>query len=185
MVYTNWRIEVGGFSKGTVIKMLQEHSIELNAYAKKLFEDERFVTSDEKYCVETVEMTVADLGFSEGATLLQIFERAGERGLGLCPLELAPYFRLQYVDQPEDMDGGLLSRNKAPTGSITVASPILSEEEGFPKGFYLRNIAGALWLRGYNADEQHVWSPSDCFLFRQMNSQKNCTEVNELGFTIN
>lgn len=164
-MYTNWRIEVGGFSKDTVIKMLQEHSIELNAYAKKLFEDERFITSDEVYSVDTVERTVADLDFSGGATLSQIFERAKELGLGLCPLELAPHFRLQYVNQPEDTDGSLLSQNKAPTGSITVASPILSEEEGFPKGFYLRNIAGVLWLRGYSADNQHVWSPGDCFLF--------------------
>ena len=65
------------------------------------------------------------------------------------------------------MDGSLLSQNKAPTGSITVASPILSEEEEFPTGFYLRNIAGVLWLRGYSADNQHIWSPSDCFLFKQ------------------
>ena len=120
-MYTSWRIEVSGFNKDSVLKMLQEHSVALNAYAERLFEDERFMTSDEKYYVETVVMTVADLGFSEGATLPQIFERADERGLDLCPLELAPYFRLQYVDQPEDMDGSLLSQNKAPTGSITVA----------------------------------------------------------------
>lgn len=167
MVYTSWRIEVGRFSKTTIIEMQQEHAIEMNAYAKRLFEDERFVTSDDKYCVVTVERTVADLGFTEGATLPQIFERAKELGFGLCPLELAPYFRLQYMNQPEDMDGGLLSQNKAPTGSITVASPSLSEEEGFPKGFYLRNIAGVLWLRGYSADDQHIWSPSDRFLFTQ------------------
>lgn len=166
-MYTSWRIEVSGFNKDSVLKMLLEHSVALNAYAERLFEDERFITSDEKYYVETVVMTVADLGFSEGATLPQIFERADERGLDLCPLELAPYFRLQYVDQPEDMDGSLLSQNKAPTGSITVASPILSEEEEFPTGFYLRNIAGVLWLRGYSADNQHIWSPSDCFLFKQ------------------
>ena len=62
VVYTSWRIEVSGFNKDSVIKMLQEHSIALNAYAERLFED--------------------------------------ERGLDLCPLELVPYFRLQYVDQP-------------------------------------------------------------------------------------
>ena len=91
-MYTSWRIEVSGFNKDSVLKMLQEHSVALNAYAERLFEDERFMTSDEKYYVETVVMTVADLGFSEGATLPQIFGRADERGLDLCPLELAPYF---------------------------------------------------------------------------------------------
>lgn len=162
MMYTNRRIEVGGLSKETLMEMMESQSVKLNEYAHRLFEDERFTTSKEKYSVDTVERTVMDLGFSEGATLSQIYERARERGLGLCPLELAPHFRLQYRDQPEDTNGSLLSNNHAPTGSVTVASPVLSEEEDFPTGFYLRNIAG----------DKHIWSPDDCFLFTNLGSKK-------------
>ena len=108
-MYINRRIEVGGLSKETLIEMMENQSINLNEYAYKLFEDERFTTSKGKDSVDTVEQTVMDLGFSEGATLSQIYERARESGL--CPLELAPHFRLQYREQSEDMNGSLLSNS--------------------------------------------------------------------------
>ena len=114
MMYTNRRIEVGGLSKETLMEMMKNQSINLNEYAYRLLEDERFTTSKGTYSVDTVEQTVMELGFSEGATLSQIYERARERGLGLCPLELAPHFRLQYRDQSEDTNGSLLSNNHAP-----------------------------------------------------------------------
>lgn len=39
------------------------------------------------------------------------------------------------------------------------------EDDDFPKGFYLRRINDALWLRGYRADHLHVWNPYDHFIF--------------------
>jgi hypothetical protein len=44
-------------------------------------------------------------------------------------------------------------------------SPMLSPEDEFPKGFYLRRIKGELWLRGYRAGAEHVWSSGDHLLF--------------------
>ena len=49
--------------------------------------------------------------------------------------------------------------------SITIASEILTEDDDFPKGFYLRKIDGMLWLRGYLADQLHVWNPDNHFIF--------------------
>jgi hypothetical protein len=46
-------------------------------------------------------LSVADLGFkAEGASLEEIYDRVARRGLGLCPAEVAPELRLQYVHQP-------------------------------------------------------------------------------------
>lgn len=56
------------------------------------------MTSATKYSLQTVELTVEDLGFLEGANTTQIYKRAGELGLELCPLELGPYLRLEYLD---------------------------------------------------------------------------------------
>jgi len=45
--------------------------------------------------------TVADLGFGEdGASLKDIYERASQLGLALCPAELGPALRLAYLNQP-------------------------------------------------------------------------------------
>lgn len=160
-------VEVGGFTKLQLIQKMRQYSILMNEYGERLFADDTFTTSDIKYCLQTVELTVGALGFLDGATTAQIFRKASELGLELCPLELGPYLRLEYLDQPEGYSGTPLQRHKAPSGSITIASEILSEDDDFPKGFYLRVINGELWLRGYRADHLHVWDPDDHFIFCQ------------------
>ncbi len=160
-------VEVGGLTKSQLIMKFQEYSILLNEYGERLLADDKFKTSDTKYRLQTVELTVGDLGFFEGATTPQIFKRAIELGLELCPLELGPYLRLEYLDQPEVYSGNPKQRHQAPSGSITIASEVLTEDDDFPKGFYLRRMNGELWLRGYRADHLHVWNPGDHFIFCQ------------------
>lgn len=92
----------------------------------------------------------------------QIFKRASELGLELCPLELGPHLRLVYLDQPEGYSGNPSHQHQAPS---TIASEIISKDDDFPKGFYLRHINGVLWLSGYIADHLHVWNPVDHFIF--------------------
>ncbi|NIK77691.1 hypothetical protein FHS15_002827 [Paenibacillus castaneae] len=167
-------VEVGGLTKSQLIEKLQQYSILMNESGERLLADDKFTTSDTKYSLQTVELTVGDLGFHDGATTAQIFKRASELGLELCPLELGPHLRLEYLDQPEGYFGNPLRRHQAPAGSITIASEILSEDDDFPKGLYLRRINGVLWLRGYRADHLHVWNPGDHFIFCQ--TKKNLKE---------
>jgi len=159
-------LEVGGLTKWELIEKLQKTSILINEFGERLLADDKFTTSETKYSLQIVELTVGNLGFPDGATTDQIFKRANELGLKLCPIELGPYLRLQYLDQPEGFSGKL-PKHQAPSGSVTIASEILTEDDDFPKGFYLRRINGVLWLRGYLADHLHVWNPEDHFIFCQ------------------
>ncbi|MFC0561955.1 helicase [Halalkalibacter alkalisediminis] len=156
-------VELGGLTKQQLIQRLQEYSILLNEYGERLLTDEKFMTSETKYSLQTIELIVAYLGFPEGATTPQIYKKASELGLELCPLELGPYLRLEYLDQPDS--GTSLQQHQAPTGSITIATEILTGDDNFPKGFYLRRINDELWLRGYIADDLHIWNPNDHFVF--------------------
>jgi hypothetical protein len=158
-------VVVGGLTKSQLTHRLQQHSILINKFGETLLQDERFTTSETKYSLKTVELSVKDLGFPKGATMSQIFRQASERGLNLCPLELGPYLRLIYLDQPESDKGRDSQEGHAPSGSITIASERVSADDEFPKGFYLRNIKGELWLRGYIADDLHVWNSYDRFIF--------------------
>ena len=167
-------VEIGGLTKSQLIQKLHQHSIMINEYGKQLLADDRFTTSHTKYSLQTVELTVAGLGFRDGATTVQIIKKATELGLELCPLELGPHLRLQYLDQPEGDAGGSLQRHQAPSGSITIASKVLTEDDDFPKGFYLRRINNELWLRGYRADHLHVWNPFDHFIFVRSKSNDLC-----------
>jgi len=160
-------IEVGGITKLQLNQKLQQHSILINEYGERLLSSEKFTTSDTKHSLITIELTVRDLGFPKGANTAQLYRRASELGLELCPLELGPFLRLEYLDQPEGLLENPSQQNKAPSGSITIASEIISESDYFPKGFYLRKINGVLWLRGYIADSLHVWNPDNHFVFCQ------------------
>jgi hypothetical protein len=160
-------IEAGGMTKQQLLQRLQQASISMNEYGESLFSNELFSASAETYKVETVELTVAGLGFQQGAPLDRIFQRAGDLGLSLCPLELGPYMRLQYLDQPEGLSADSSQRHQAPSGSITIASAVIRDDHDFPKGFYLRSMEGALWLRGYIADYLHIWNPNDHFIFAE------------------
>lgn len=165
-------IQVGGLTKSELLRKLEQHSILLNKFAEKLFADDKFTVSDKIYSVKAVEIKVRDLGFSEGATIPQLFKKVNQVGLKLCPLELGPHLRLEYLDQPEGHSGKPSLKHTAPYRSITIASEILSKDVDFPKGFYLRRIGGVLWLRGYIADNLHVFEPDDHFVFCQNETLK-------------
>ncbi len=175
-------LEIGGLTKSQLIRKMQQQSISMNEYAKRLFADEKFTTSDTKYSLQIVKIAVEDLDFSDGATLSQIFKKASELGLELCPLEVGPHLRLEYLEQPEGDSRNPSHQHQAPSGSITIASEIISKDDYFPKGFYLRKINDVLWLRGYIADDLHVWNPNDQFIF--MKNKKCYTNDAQLSFSL-
>jgi hypothetical protein len=59
-----------------------------------------FIVSPSKREVDLSVLSVAELGFEEGASFAEIHARAARLGLELCPVEVAPQLRLQYLDQP-------------------------------------------------------------------------------------
>src|SRR5262249_27729122 len=137
-------VTVGGLTKSELLQELQRNAISMNESAERLFASDHFTTSEMRYSLMTVELTIRDLGFARGATIAEIYARAAALGLGLCPLELGPHLRLQYLDQPEGYWGKPLRRHQAPSGSITIASEKLIQDDDFPKGFYLRRIKDEL-----------------------------------------
>jgi hypothetical protein len=160
-------LQVGGQSKIELLEQLARQGVELNDAAKVLFASDMFTTSPQPQPLPTVELRVHDLGLPLGATLPDIFARAAQLGFDLCPLELAPHFRLQYLDQPEGFVGQPVWQHRTPPGAIVVASEIVSSDDAFPKGFYLRRVSGTLWLRGYWCGLDHVCDPDEHFLFAQ------------------
>lgn len=160
-------VTVGGLTKAALRQALQHNAIWLNEAAEQLFASELFTTLARHTPLQTVELTVRDLGFPDGAPMAAIEEQASALALALCPLELGPHLRLQYLDQPEGYWGQPVLEQRAPSGSITIASAPLVADDDFPKGFYLRRMQGVLWLRGYRSGPDHLWSPGDHFIFRQ------------------
>ena len=162
-----WTVHIGGVKKEELRSRLQRAGVLLNEAAATLFANVRFTTSLSSEPMKAATLSVAELGFPDGATFATIVERANRNGLLLCPLELGPHLRLQFTDQPEGSLGQPVSQNCAPPGSLTVASAPLAQDDETPKGFYLRRIEGVLWLRGYRSWPGHIWSPQDMFVFSE------------------
>ncbi len=163
--FTSRVVLVGGRSKLQLLEELKACGVELNDAARQLISSAAFTTSEACQSLVTVELAVLSLGFAQGATITEIHGRAAALGLGQPPIELGPHLRLQFADQPEGFWEHPSTQHRAPPGSITIASAPLSEDEDFPRGFYLRRIKGTLWLRGYRSGSEHIWNADDHFIF--------------------
>lgn len=157
-------VRVGGLSHRQLMDDLFSRGIMINNHAETLLED--VISDDEapRFIVVT-ERTVAELGLPNGAPLSRIFEVALQQGLLLCPIDTAPYLRMALPTQVPSHEA-VMSSGRAPEGSLTVATEALSQDDGYPKGFYLRVVDGQAWLRGYRCDDEHSWSPNDRFIFQ-------------------
>ncbi|MCA8996438.1 MAG: hypothetical protein KDA80_05630 [Planctomycetaceae bacterium] len=146
-------VTVGGVTKDQLRRELRQAGVSLNAMGQTLLADDRLTISESSYLVPIVVRTVRDLGFSEGATAAQIERCLSEFGFEACPAELAPFLRLQFLDQPKEP-------------RLTVFSRLISPYDVFPNGFYLQNRKDGLWLRGYTASFDWVFPPDENLVFK-------------------
>lgn len=156
---------IGGVTKVELLDRLRSAGVSINPIGMQLFENESFLTLDSPMTVESVQVSVRELGLPQGGLWAQIVDAAARHDLTLCPLELGPHLRLNLLDQEEGAVGAAETKHQAPPGAITIASAPLGEDDDVPKGFYLRRIEGTLWLRGYKSWPGHVWQPQNVLVF--------------------
>lgn len=145
-------ISIGGLTKVQLLQQLAEAGIQFNKYAHTLFEHPSFLPDDEVTKVLLVKIRPSDLNLSNPCSYETIVEQASKLGLSLCPLYLAAFLRLQYLDQPEGP-------------YLTIASEKPENDDNYPNGFYIRNIENVPWLRGYCANGDCEWPGENEFIF--------------------
>ena len=96
-----------------------------------------------------VQFTVGQLGFPQGATTDQIYAKAKELGLDLCPAEVGPHLRLSY-----------------PGGDWKIiAMEQVTDRYGYPYVFFLYRDGDELVLDGYYAEPSDMWGDDGHFVF--------------------
>ena len=82
----------------TAEKALLAKGFKIYDTAKEVLQKTPFSQESKEY--DLVSFSVGSLGFPNGATTKQIYKKAEELGLDICPAEVGPLLRLNYSDQP-------------------------------------------------------------------------------------
>ena len=102
--------------------------------------------------LDLVVLSVSELGFDDQASLHDIYARAVALGFELCPAEVGPALRLDYLDQPLG-------------SSLHIAMKPVARYNGALVDFTLDNNDGALLLLGGDARPNRMLPGVQRFIF--------------------
>jgi hypothetical protein len=134
-------------------KALKEADCDIGYWGNDILGKPAFTVSPSETKVELVVVSVAELGFKDGATRADIYKRANELGLDLCPNEVGPQLCLQYRDQPK---GEWL---------LIAMEPIIDSDDGLRVFDVKRNGDGGQWLDGCSGGPDHFWGAGYRWVF--------------------
>lgn len=133
-------------------KALKDAGCKIGTWGDDTLGQRAFAASAERTEVNLVSVTVAELGFKKGATRREIYERAQELGLSLCPAEVGPQLRLQYLDQP--------------LGEwLIIGMEPIADSDGGLSVFGVGRGGGGRWLGGGDGIPDDFWDGGDRFVF--------------------
>lgn len=154
-LFNVWKtIKLGNYKNADEFrKALKKNGFKTGDWANEILDKPAFTVAGAEEEIQLVNVSVADLGFKNGATYKGICAKAKELGLELCPNEVGPQLRLQYKDQPKGE-------------YLRIAMEPITDSDGILRIFYVGHGDGDLWLSGYDGDSVNFWSASRRFVFR-------------------
>lgn len=161
---------IGGKTKGELKRELRTSGYKINSYAEQMMDNPDFTTLSQPEPVELVRLTVHDLGFSDFATTDQLYAKAKELGLDLCPAEVGPWYRLHTPNQ--------LLNEHVYVGMPPIVPPNLN-----PSVFDASHVRDGRWLAYGILEPTLKWFADNQFLFRipasRVDRRKSPTDGNK------
>lgn len=133
---------------------LKQNGFEIGDWANDIMGKPAFTVATEPTTVELVLMTVAELGFKNGAKRSDIYQRVLELGFELCPAEVGPALGLAYPDQP---------KNKW----IWIGMEPIAVSVGNSGVFGVLHDGNERWLRTHWDDPGRHWLGFNRWVFRR------------------
>jgi hypothetical protein len=133
-------------------KKVMEAGMKIGDWANDILGKPAFTATESVTEVELVIASVAELGFKDGATRKDIYVRAQELGLDLCPPEVGPQLRLQYTDQPKGE-------------WLVIAMEPIADSGGNLYLFNVERVDDERWLLAPYGSPGSFWRGFDRFVF--------------------
>lgn len=108
--------------------------------------------SPELVDLDLIQVSGKDLGFTRQTRRDEIYRRALEMGLELCPPEAGPALREQYPEQPKG-DWHL------------IAMEPIADSDGNLGVFSVERNGGRRWLNAHDGPPDDEWSPESVWIF--------------------
>lgn len=133
-------------------KALMSNGFKTSEWANEILGKLYLTAASKETEVDLIVVTVAELGFKRDALRDQIYKRAKELGLELCPPEVGPQLRLQYPDQPNGE-------------RVLIGMEPITDFDGYPGVFVVRCGDLGPWLDNGWSRPNFVWFHSDQWAF--------------------
>lgn len=144
---------------GTVFKSgedfcstLEQDNYKVSEWARTILRQKMFTVATKETDIDLICLSIVELGFPEGASYHDICARAKDVGLSLCPAEVGPQLRLQYVDQPQEE-------------SLLIAMEAILDSVGDFSLFCVWRHRRARWLDGHSGSPGLCWRGDGRFVF--------------------
>lgn len=147
-----WKtITIGNIGREKFIPTLKEHVMNVSDLSECMMKQVAFTVVSQEEQIDLVNVSAAELGFDRATRYDAICDRARECGLELCPPEVGPQLRLQYLDQP--------------LGEwFVIAMKVIRCSDGGLHVFCAGHNDDGLWLDGESFDSLRL--PGNRFVFR-------------------
>jgi hypothetical protein len=145
-------LTIGGRTAKQLESALSSEGLKVGDWARSMLRSREFTTLPEEQTLSLVRVKVADLGLAGYPTTDQIYAKANDLGLELCPAEAGPQLRLAYKDQPMDE-------------WLYVGMKQIADSDGNPNVFKLDRHTDDSWLYSVWAKPDHQWDPKNEFVF--------------------
>ena len=168
-VWETWKIiklGTGLQSADDFRKEVVKAGMKIGDWANDILGKPTFTAYESLTEVELVVCSVAELGFKDGATRKDIYIRAQELGLDLCPPEVGPQLRLQYTDQPKGE-------------WLVIAMEPITDSDGHLNLFRVAHDGDGRWLFAGSGRPGYFWSGDSRFVFLR---RKLVLQLGHCGF---
>lgn len=169
--FPNGRIEkaeatIGNKTKEGLIKELEERASSTNPedkiyicdYTQIMLQKPEFAVISKPEKINLIKLKVQDLRFKQNPTIEQIYKRAEELGLELCPPEIGPHLRLNYKE--------VFKREQVKGEYFRIGMKQIPDLDGYPGVFDVgRNDDGERWLHSFWAKPESRWDLEDEYVF--------------------